>query len=100
MKVSDLEKVERILKKLEIAERKHKFHESLTAVDGGPCNLEPKAYIRFGGDIYGNGSSEVLAFNILDIPELVRFCRKMESDSWGVVVGLRAELRTLGVEVM
>ncbi len=99
MHVQDLKKVQIWLSELKKLEAEHKSIVSLTAPNGGAFGLDERAFIRLGGDSYGNGTTRNIEFKINEIPELVRYCRKLESDAWGKVVSVRANLRTLGVDL-
>ena len=99
MKAKDIELVKSFMNDLKVAENEYESIVALTKPKGGHFGLDSKAYIQLGGDVYGNGNTRKVNFKIVEIPELVRYCRKLESDAWGEVVGIRAKLRGLGVDL-
>lgn len=100
MKASDLKRVGNLMSDLEKAKSKHETYANLTKKGGGSFGFDPVAYVRIGGDIYGNGRvRDNVEFKILEIPEIANYCRKLESDAWGEVVSIMATLRSLGVEL-
>lgn len=99
MNIEDLSKVESLQSQLRKATLEHDAAMSLTAKNGGNFGLDARAYVSLGGDIYGNGTMHKFEILIKDSPEMVRVCRKLQSDAWGVVVSLRARIRFYGVNL-
>lgn len=97
MDIKNAHKVLGLSKDLKNLEAIHENLKNLTTLKKGRFGLNAKAFIQLGGDSYGNGSNRKVEFDILEIPELVRYCHKLESDAWGKVVTMRATLRQLGV---
>lgn len=97
MNIDSLTKVIELSDKLNRAISCHNANMQLTDKKGGQFGLPPRAYIRIGGDSYGNGAIHTIEIEILNSPELVRECRKIQSKSWSEVVSLRSALRLLGV---
>lgn len=99
MNINDIEKVIELKELLRIALSKHKALMSLTKPKGGKFGLDSRAYITLGGDEYGNHSICKIEVKVIDSPDIISECRKMQSKAWGVVVGIRADLRSLGVNL-
>ena len=99
MNKNNLVRVNGLIESLDLAVKKHSAMMSLTEREGGSWGLDSNAHISLGGDCYGNGVMHKFEVKIKDSPEMVRVCRKLQSDAWGKVVSLRATLRGLGVNL-
>lgn len=97
MNINNMNAVISLKNRLDQAVSNHNASMALTTPKGGRFGLSTRAYITLGGDEYGNHSFAKMNIQIIDSPEMVAACRKIQSDAWGKVVGLRAELRSLGV---
>ncbi len=99
MNKNSLGRVNGLIESLDLAVKKHSAMMSLTESKGGQWGLDSSAYISLGGDHYGNGTMHKFEVKIKDSPEMMKVCRKLQSDAWGEVVSLRATLRGLGVNL-
>lgn len=99
MKINNLGRVKLLNESLTSAIANHNAMMALTEDGAGNWGLDSRAFISLGGDHYGNGTMHKLELVIKDSPELVKVCRKLQSDSWGKVVSIRASLRSLGVNI-
>lgn len=99
MNIKDLSVVQNLKSRLEKATSHHKALMALTQNNGGSFGLNQRAHITLGGDTYGNGAMHKLELKITESPELVRKCRKLQSDAWGEVVSIRMKLRGYGVNI-
>ena len=99
MNIKDLSHVSMLTGKLQKAVLSYESMMGLTDANGGSWNLDSRAFISLGGDHYGNGTMHKLELVIRNHPMLVRECRKLQSEAWGKVVAIRAELRTYGVDL-
>jgi len=97
MNIENLNSVTHFKKQLSSAVSNHNAMMALTETGAGSWGLDSRAFISLGGDHYGNGTMHKLELVIKDSPQLVRVCRKLQSDAWGKVVSIRASLRSLGV---
>lgn len=97
MNINSINEVIELQNELSIATNRHKALMGLTTPKGGRFGLNSRAYIKLGGDEYGNHSLHKMEVQIVNSPEMMAACRKLQSDAWGKVVGLRLELRNLGV---
>lgn len=97
MEIKDLSEVSNLTAQLSKAIDNHNAMMGLTNTNGGNWGLHSRAFISLGGDHYGNGTMHKMELVIKDSPELVRVCRKLQSEAWGKVVSIRASLRSLGV---
>jgi hypothetical protein len=99
MKIQNIGLVNALMEDFINLKRTHQSYKSLTTAKGGAHGMNSTARLSLGGDIYGNGEIHRSVINILDHADIVRICRKLESDAWGKVVIARSKLRELGVEI-
>lgn len=99
MKINNLARAKVLTESLDSALKKHKAMMGLTESGSDSWSLDSRAYISLGGDHYGNGTMHKLEIKIKESPEMVRVCRKLQSDAWAKVVSIRASLRSLGVNI-
>ena len=99
MKAEDLGKVQDLLGKLKIAESEHERCKALTTTPAIKFGMDSRCFIALGGDMHGNGTVAKVDFKILEIPQIVKHCHKLEAEAWSKVISIRHKLRTLGVEL-
>ncbi len=95
MNINNLSRVSDLNKRLKEAMSRHRSLTDLTASRG----YRNQVVFNIGGDEYGNGLAHRVVMPILDSPEAVAICRKLQSEAWSKVVSIRASLRELGVNI-
>ncbi|AUR92322.1 coil containing protein [Vibrio phage 1.170.O._10N.261.52.C3] len=98
MKLSDIEKVERLKVSLERLTSRHKHLNNLTKGKEGHWETTPYVTIFIGGDEYRNGVTDQIRVPLQDCKPALDHISREEAKVWSEVVSVRMKLRELGVE--
>ncbi len=100
MKSSDLDRVNKLMANLDEGVKHHKKLKNI--LSGSPyrdSKIPHKVRIEIGGDCHGNGRYKVVTADIQEVEFVVKIISKELSEVWGRIVGIRAKLRELGVDI-
>jgi len=95
-----LNEATQLSKSLNTALKKYNVIEAQLIPNGnGHYNYGAQVRISIGGDSYGNGELVRICIPVSESTDAKKELVKMKSEAWGKVVGLRASLRSLGVNL-
>ena len=97
MRASDLSRVNKLTQSLSEHTKKHELLKGLLTAN--KWGIPHQVRIDIGGDQYGNGKYKTVITDLQNVEYVVKLISKEISDTWGTVVGIRAKLRELGVEL-
>jgi hypothetical protein len=95
MKIENLNKVNELSKSLKQWNDKFKHLEDVLK---GKTQWTQQCRISIGGDVYGNGRITEIKVPLQKFKNAVDEVSRLREEAWGKVVGIRAELRSMGVE--
>ena len=100
MKLHNLELAVKLKSELTNAAAWHRaISNQLQPQKRGEYSWTKQVRISVGGDSYGNGKIKDVTMEVCDSIDAKKILMKEESKAWGIVVGLRADLRMLGVDI-
>lgn len=95
MKLENLEKIKDLAKMLE---ESSKDFECLDNILKGKTEWTQMCRISIGGDMYGNGRITEVCVPLQNCKNAVDEIAMLRDKAWGRIVGIRAEMRDMGVE--